>query len=739
MHIDVDEILDFIPDAALYINKEAEEVKVNEMAEKLTGYRAFHPVSTLCLLSQDSINELLALSEKNFIGKIDAIIHTSSAFRFPANLKYKKVGEGIVATIHPSISDLGENFNVISEIANDHIVAFLDNDDLIFLSNSLEKILGYGREELLYHEALDLIHPEDKNRILTRKQIASQQNSERYNQIFRARHKNGKYIWLEAKVSRKYSENNQSYKSIVLVKDITKRIQYEQALIEAKQTAEEAVKSKNQFLSEVSHDIRTPMNTIIGISHLLLNKKPRKDQVDLINTIKVSGDNLLSLINDILDFSKIQANKIEFESVDFDLLLLLKSLKIGFKIPAEAKGLDFNLNIDNKLPQHLSGDPYRLNQVLNNLLSNAIKFTTSGKVDLNVKAYKNESGYDVSFEVCDTGIGIDREKIDDIFEPYKQAGKDTTRKYGGTGLGLTIMKKLVELQGGKVEVSSEVGKGSQFKVTMPYAKAQAKRQEAPLEMADLSEVKLLYVEDVISNQLLMKGLCAMWGVKIDVAATGKRAMDLLKENIYDLLLIDLQLPDANGVDLVKQIRNFDHEYYKKIPIMAVTGETTVGLGNKLENSGFNDLVNKPFNPEKLLEKIHLLIGARPGKKMQISDLSEADFATLDQIYSNKNHDYQNLLSLLKIEYEKYFEALEYSIENRDLKGVRSIIHKMTPNLKTLGLKDFIDILDNIKQQMRNKPGKFDENKVIKQLQPVFQNLIAMLEQKITSLSLDNSD
>ncbi|MFW5759892.1 MAG: ATP-binding protein [Cyclobacteriaceae bacterium] len=733
MHIDIKEILDFIPDAALFINEEAEEVKINTIAGSFIGYEAFVPLDISCIFSIDSINEIKEIPSHLSFGKLDVILNTAEGLLIPAILKYKKVPEGWIATLQSFIFDFEENFDIISEAVSDSIVVFLENDELIYISSSLEKTLGYSRQEFFKSDINSIIHPEDTNRILTRKQIAKQQRAKRFNQIFRARHKNGQFIWLEAKVSRKYYQNDQKHKSIVLIKDITKRIQYEQALIEAKQTAEEAVKSKNQFLSEVSHDIRTPMNTIIGISHLLLNKKPRKDQVDLINTIKVSGNNLLSLINDILDFSKIQANKIEFESVDFDLILLLKSLKIGFQIPAEAKGLEFSLITDSKLPQHVKGDPYRLNQILNNLLSNAIKFTNSGNVALRVNSRETNNGYQVTFEVSDTGIGIASDKIEFIFKPYTQASKDTTRKYGGTGLGLTILKKLVELQGGTITVESKLQQGSKFIISLPFAKAEEKTQHEFLETADLSEVRLLYVEDVISNQLLMKGLCALWGVKIDVAATGKRAFALLQENTYDLLLIDLQLPDINGIELVKNIRAFGSEYYQNIPVIAVTGETTNGLVKKLQAAGFNDLASKPFNPQKLFEKIHSLLDKQHEGNFIIEKFSEANFGTLDQLYQNKSEDYFNLLNLLKIEYQKYFEALQYSIENHDLKGVRSIIHKMTPNLKTLGMPDVIAFLQKIKNEMRNNPASFNEQQIVHQLQPIFQNLINLLEQKIFSL------
>jgi len=732
-------ILDYIPESSIYFDQDASLVELNEEAKDLFGLNLDGQVDIKCLVTTDSLQQFKQkLLKSPARGKIEMTILNSSMGKIPAIFNYKLIEEGYLITIQPHFTTGSDQpsdyFNLAKELSNEYVVLFMENDEATFISESVERVLGYKYREVLSIDPFTLIHEDDLVRIHTRRKIVSCQKAEKYNQVFRAKHKNGEYIWLEAKISRKYFHANESHKSVIFIKDITKRVQYEQALIEAKQTAENAVKSKNQFLSEVTHDIRTPMNTIIGISHLLLNKKPRKDQVDLINTIKLSGDNLLSLINDVLDFSKIQANKIDFESVDFDLLLLLKSLKIGFKIPAEAKGISFEIVTDGKIPEVIKGDQVRLNQILNNLLSNAIKFTSSGQVKLLVTAEEHNENSEITFRVTDTGIGIPQEKLELIFEPYAQASKDTTRKYGGTGLGLTIMKKLVELQGGTVTVNSEEGKGSAFIVKMNFAKAEKAKKSNFIEPADLSEVNILYVEDVISNQLLMKGLCAMWGVQLDVAANGKRAMELMKEKTYDLLLMDLQLPDMNGVELVKKIRNFEQVYYKNIAIIAVTGDTSSGLLNKLKLAGFNDLAHKPFNPDILHEKISEHLGYQIETiEEKGQELSSANFATLDSLYHNKKSDYINLLKLLKIEYQKYFEALQYSIENNDIKGVRTIIHKMTPNLKTLGLLEFLTYLDQLKQEMRSNPGDFNDGMIKKQLQVTFHKLNTLLDKKLNAL------
>ena len=628
-----------------------------------------------------------------------------------------------------------EYFDTLAHESNESIIITINNENkAVYITDSVTKILGYAPDDIINMDVLDFCYPDDVQRLLRKRELSIQKAIQHYSQTFRFRHKNGKYIWLEAKINRNFSPEGIPIKTIAIVRDISKRIEYEDALIKAKQMAEEAVTSKNKFLSEISHDIRTPMNAIIGVSHLLLNKNPRKDQIDLINTIKFSGENLLALINDILDFSKIQINKIEFESVDFNLSLLLKSLKIGFKTPAESKGVRFDVITKGKIPEVVKGDSVRLNQILNNLLSNAIKFTPKGKVILEVQADEKEDRYDMLFKVSDTGIGISRDKINKIFEPFTQADKETYRKYGGSGLGLSILKKLVELQGGKVDVQSIPGEGSVFEVSLSFEKPDIENSVAYFEDNELKRIRVLYVEDVVSNQLLMKGFFAMWKINLDIASSGSKAIEMIKEQSYDLILSDLQLPDISGFDIVERVRNMDNNYFKNLPFIAVTGTVKSKIQGKAKNAGFSDFITKPINPDKLFKKISGYIDTSLRKDTVNNSKSVANFDSLDSLYVNKQEEYHNLLSLIKMEYEKYKEALVYSIENKDLKGIRGIVHKMNPNLKTLQMNDFIDALEEVKTSIRLNPDQAGTEKLTQKILIFFDRLLLTIDEKLHDLA-----
>ena len=267
---------------------------------------------------------------------------------------YLKFIESCDDKVNISAAEKVEYFETLSHESNESIILRISSDNkVIFVTDSIRKVLGYTPHELLHKDALEFFHPDDVERIFQKRIHAITNKIRYYTQNFRFMHKDGNFIWMEAKINRQFDNKGNILKTIAIARDISRRIEYEDALLKAKQMAEEAVKTKNKFLSEISHDIRTPMNAIIGVSHLLLNKSPRKDQIDLINTIKFSGENLLALINDVLDFSKIQINKIEFESIDFNLSLLLKSLKIGFRTPAESKGLKFNIIAKGKVQKKL--------------------------------------------------------------------------------------------------------------------------------------------------------------------------------------------------------------------------------------------------------------------------------------------------------------------------------------------------------------------------------------------------
>lgn len=406
------------------------------------------------------------------------------------------------------------------------------------------------------------------------------------------------------------NENNEVTGVAIFAQDVTEKKRVEQALTKARNEALKAAQVKSDFLSNMSHEIRTPMNAIIGMTDLLLDRINDNTQRDYLNSIKYSADNLLVIINDILDFSKIEAGKIVIENIPFGLHENMEEISKAFRYQAEEKDLDLIVNVGADVPKMIMGDPYRLNQILFNLVGNAIKFTNEGTVTIEVKVKQQVNDrYLLYFGVSDTGIGISDDKINTIFESFTQAYTDTSRKFGGTGLGLAITKNLVELQNGYLGLKSTLKRGSTFYFEIAYSEAKNLQPKATGNNTDrfinsLKGYRVLLVEDNTMNQLVAQQILLKWNAEVSIAETGVEALKYLTSEKFDVVLMDLQMPEMSGYEATRQIRGDNKLVLNPaVPIIALTADAFEETRVKVLKAGMNDFVTKPFKQEELYNKI----------------------------------------------------------------------------------------------------------------------------------------
>ncbi len=542
-----------------------------------------------------------------------------------------------------------DHYRLLANHSSDMIVLINMHDKTRhYVSPASRRLFGYEPEELIGQPIESMIHPDDAH--LLDEAAVELQRSSRAIVTARNRRKDGSYIWVETTWEKVVNSRNGELELVAIARDVTERVETQQALrVAAKEAetarlrADAANQAKSQFLANMSHEIRTPINGIMGMGHLLLETPLTGEQLNYAKSIAACGTSLLGLINDILDLSKLEAGGMMLERVPFDLPALVETIVSMLTPLARDKELELSASILAEARGSYLGDPTRLRQALTNLAGNAVKFTEKGSVRIEISgASETRAASMLRFAVIDTGIGIAQGTLAMLFQNFAQADASIARKYGGTGLGLAITKQLVELMGGTIAASSREGAGSRFWFDLPLpraAQAIIPEREAnwTAQNASTRMLRVLVVEDNAVNQQVAQLILTKAGHEVDVVDSGRKAIEAVQAKTYDIVLMDIQMSDIDGIEATARIRALAPPV-RDLPIIALTANALSGAREEYLAAGMNGYISKPFNPRDLLKTLDR-IGASPAGDAATAAASDAavppgqtfDPAPLDEI------------------------------------------------------------------------------------------------------------
>ncbi|HEV8071401.1 MAG TPA: PAS domain-containing protein [Planctomycetaceae bacterium] len=544
------------------------------------------------------------------------------------------------------------------------------------------------------------LHPDDRDRVLSEIQAQLSGPANDYHVAYRARHRDGSDRWMLARGTITRDESGKAIRVTGSRVDVSDLKQIEHELRQAKEAAEAANHAKDEFLANVSHEIRTPMNAIFGMTDLALDTSLTNDQRQILKTVKSAADNLLGLINDLLDFSKIEAGKLELDISEFSLLAALCDTLRVFKARSKEKGLDFSYDVGPDVPDSLLGDSGRLRQVLLNLVGNAVKFTDAGAVTVRVEVadVAQEGNIVLRFTVTDTGIGIPPDKQQRIFRAFEQEDTSTTRKYGGTGLGLTIAARLVDLMGGVISVESQPGRGSRFAFTarfelapeadktlaLPQQQADAPLPEQPPRQAE--PLRVLVAEDNDFNAQLIEQLLIRRGHHVSLAPDGQSALALLCDSQFDLLILDIHMPELDGFEVTGAIRRREQSVGGHLPIIALTARSRSEDRDKCLAAGMDEFLTKPFRADDLWIVIDRVIGhsrpVNPSNGEPSQSQAAFDCRTILAACGGDESLLRKMCQSFEERIPAHLAALEEALGGQDAPRVRETAHKLCGMIAT---------------------------------------------------------
>ncbi|QHS54578.1 PAS domain S-box protein [Mucilaginibacter sp. 14171R-50] len=621
------EILSFAarksPSGIMIRDSRGEVIWMNESLEHIIGY-------TLAELKGKTIGTKLIGAETNQEVFQRAVAAVKANKPYEVEIKiYKKDGSTawVFISNSPLFNDVGnverqigvivditerkkaeEELTMLSLVASKTTSGVVINDKdgkVEWVNDAFEQITGYTLSDVKDKHLGDSLKGEltDVSIIQKARELSAKMQSFEVDLLIYR--KDGQPLWISVINSAIRGDNGKVDKYIETIIDITAKKKAELELIAAKEEALQLSRAKDMFIGVMSHEIRTPLNAVIGMSHLLLNDDPLESQKENLSVLKFSAENLMTLINDVLDFTKIETGNIELEKAKVDIREMIQSIIGSMKYKAHEKNIYLTQTIDTAVPAVVIGDRARLVQILLNLVSNSVKFTSRGGVNIDLKVIEqNDDIVRIRFGVSDTGIGIAKDKLNTIFESFKQAEADTTRNYGGTGLGLAISKRLIELHDSRINVDSVLGEGSTFWFTITFKKLAAHAINNKNKVETILNINVLVVDDNQINRLLINKVLKKWGATADFAENGQEAIDKLERHMnFDVVLMDIHMPVMGGLEAAGIIRAKTESYFQNLPIIALTASMLSNQMGQIEDAGMNDYILKPFDPTTLFEKL----------------------------------------------------------------------------------------------------------------------------------------
>lgn len=570
--------------------------------------------------------------------------------------------------------------------------------------------------------------------------LASYHNREEFERECSCLNKNATSFWVRLKSFTLEADDSETPYAVILLQEITDRKNKERELIQALETAESSKEIKNQFLANMSHEMRTPLNGILGIAQLLESSPLRDKQDDYVQEIKHSAENLLAIVNDILEFNFLKSSDFKLDIREFNIHRQFQQIIKTIRDRAEKKSLELNLVISDQVPEKLIGDSVRLTQIMMNLLGNAIKFTKEGAVSLFVRTLDEQNGrLPVEIKVKDTGIGIPESIINEIFDTFNQTSRNSSYKYGGSGLGLSIVRQLVGHMDGRIEVESREGRGTEFTLTIPFERPEKSKKYTSLMEFDSPENRerftghrILIVDDYTVNRRIVKGMMEKLGVEVDEAEDGESALDKIEDNDYSAIFMDVHMPGISGLEATRKIREMDNEKKNSLPVIAVTASVLSRDIEECKNAGMDGFIAKPFTFNELYERFKSYV-------IEHTEIDEQDQHPPEESGSTLNMDalremtggdtklLKEMLDLFLNQTPVLMKALTDHFKNGDLPAVKTTAHTLKPTFSYVGMDKAMNIAEQIELIANREDPPVDElEDLISELKEICHPSIAKL-------------